>query len=112
MSLALRPDERRGRRQLYVATDSADTEAALARRAESTRRMVEVSRTPGRAGGSHVLAYADKSGATEEHALFGTPPEIGAKLDALADAGAEYVLLTVSGGKEQLHRFAEDVLDR
>jgi alkanesulfonate monooxygenase SsuD/methylene tetrahydromethanopterin reductase-like flavin-dependent oxidoreductase (luciferase family) len=97
-------------RQLYVASDRADAEAALARQAEYTRRTVEVSRPPGRTGGSHVLAYADESGATEEHALFGTPEEIRSKLAALSDAGVEYVLLTVLGGKEQLRRFAKEVM--
>jgi len=57
-----------------------------------------------------VLAYADKSGATEEHALYGTPEEIRTKLAALNAAGARYVLLTVLGGKEQLRRFAQEVM--
>jgi alkanesulfonate monooxygenase SsuD/methylene tetrahydromethanopterin reductase-like flavin-dependent oxidoreductase (luciferase family) len=97
-------------RQLYVASDRADAEAALARQAEYTRRTVEVSRSPGRTDGSHVLAYADKSGVTEEHALFGTPEEIRSSLAALSEAGVEYVLLTVHGGKEQLRRFAKEVI--
>ncbi len=97
-------------RQLYVARDRAEAEAALARQAEYTQRTVSVSRSPGRKGGSHVLAYSGKSGATEEHALFGTPEEISVKLAALNDAGARYVLLTVLGGKEQLRRFAREVM--
>ncbi len=97
-------------RQLYVARDRADAEAALARLAEYTQRTVSVARSPGREGGSHVLAYADKSGATEEHALCGTPEEIRAKLAALSDVGAEYVLLTLLGGKAQLRRFAQEVM--
>ncbi len=97
-------------RQLYVARDRADAEAALARQAKFTRRTVSVSRSPARKGGSHVLAYAGKSGGTEEHALYGTPKEICAKLAALNDAGARYVLLTVLGGKEQLRRFAQQVM--
>jgi hypothetical protein len=71
---------------------------------------VSVSRSPARKGGSHVLAYTDKSGATEEHALYGTPEEICTKLAAVNDAGARYVLLTVLGGKEQLRRFAQEVM--
>jgi alkanesulfonate monooxygenase SsuD/methylene tetrahydromethanopterin reductase-like flavin-dependent oxidoreductase (luciferase family) len=59
-------------RQLYIARDRADAEAALARQAKFTQRTVSVSRSPARKGGSHVLAYADKSSATEEHALYGT----------------------------------------
>ena len=82
-------------RQLYVAKDQADTEAALARLAHVHQRTVAVSRSPGGKAGSHVLAYADKAGATEANALFGTPDEIGAQLAALERAGAEYVLLTI-----------------
>src|SRR5690349_17945159 len=88
-------------RQLYVATDEADRAAALARQAAYTRRTVEVSRGPGAqfAGqsGSHVLAYADKAGGTEQHALFGTPDRIGAMLESLQQAGASYLLLTFAG---------------
>jgi alkanesulfonate monooxygenase SsuD/methylene tetrahydromethanopterin reductase-like flavin-dependent oxidoreductase (luciferase family) len=98
-------------RQLYVAKDRADAEAAKARAAMHTRRTVEVSRTPGAAvEGSHVLSYAGTEGATEEHGLFGTPDEICEKIDALRRAGAQYVLLTVLGGKEQLRRVARDVM--
>jgi len=97
-------------RQLYVAKDQADANAALARQAKYTQRTLSVSRSPGRKDGSHVLAYTGKSGATEEHALYGTPEEISAKLAAVSDAGARYVLLTVLGGKEQLRRFARDVM--
>jgi alkanesulfonate monooxygenase SsuD/methylene tetrahydromethanopterin reductase-like flavin-dependent oxidoreductase (luciferase family) len=57
-----------------------------------------------------VLAYADKAGATEVNALYGTPDEICGMLQALNKAGAEYVLLTISGGKEQLRRFARDIM--
>ena len=65
-------------RQLYVAKDEADKQAALVRQAAYTKRTLDVSRAPGGAGGSHVLAYADKSGGTEEYALYGTPDEISA----------------------------------
>jgi alkanesulfonate monooxygenase SsuD/methylene tetrahydromethanopterin reductase-like flavin-dependent oxidoreductase (luciferase family) len=97
-------------RQLYVADDRAEADAALQRLAEYTRRTVEVSRAPGRKGGSHVLAYADTVGATEEHALYGTPDDVVAELTALRGAGVEYVLLTVGGGKRQLQRFAREVM--
>jgi alkanesulfonate monooxygenase SsuD/methylene tetrahydromethanopterin reductase-like flavin-dependent oxidoreductase (luciferase family) len=101
-------------RQLYVANDEADRQAALRRQAAYTQRTVDVSRAPQRQGqshsGSHVLAYADKPGGTEENALFGTPAEIGAMLAALQDAGAAYVLLTVAGGRDQLRRFAQTVM--
>ena len=98
-------------RQVYVATDQADKEAALRRQAAYTQRTIEVSRMPGRAdGGSHVLAYADTAGATEAHALYGVPDEIRAKLANLEQAGACYVLLTFSGGVAQLQRFAGEIM--
>src|SRR5262249_61892112 len=58
-------------RQLYVAKDKADKEAALLRQAEYKPRTINVSRVPSAKTGSHVLAYADKAGATEENALYG-----------------------------------------
>jgi len=97
-------------RQLYVADGRADAEAMLARQAIYTKRTVDVSRTPGRSGGSHVLAYADRAGGTEANALYGTADEICAELAALERAGAEYLLLTIPGGKEQLRRFAREVM--
>ena len=101
-------------RQLYVAKDEADRKAALQRQAAYTRRTVEVSRGPDNATagtpGSHVLAYADKAGGTEEHALFGTPDQICTMLESLRHAGAHYVLLTFAGGIAQLNRFAGEVM--
>jgi alkanesulfonate monooxygenase SsuD/methylene tetrahydromethanopterin reductase-like flavin-dependent oxidoreductase (luciferase family) len=97
-------------RQLYVASDEADKQAALKRQAAYTRRTVDVSRKPEGKGGSHVLAYADKAGGTEEHALYGTTDEICKNLEALRQAGVAYVLLTVAGGSAQLRRFARDIM--
>jgi alkanesulfonate monooxygenase SsuD/methylene tetrahydromethanopterin reductase-like flavin-dependent oxidoreductase (luciferase family) len=96
--------------QVYVARDRADAEAARACQAAYTQRTVEVSRRPEGEGGSHVLAYADRPGATEEYALFGTPDQICGWLRELNGAGAEYVLVTLFGGTEQLRRFASEIL--
>jgi peptide/nickel transport system substrate-binding protein len=63
---------------------------------------VAVSRAPEAKAGSHVLAYADKAGGTEENALYGTPDEIVRMIEALRDAGVTYVLLTIAGGVDQL----------
>lgn len=97
-------------RQLYVAKDTADKEAALARQAEYTKRTVNIARTPDGKPGSHVLAYADRVGATEENALFGTPDEIARMLELLRSAGVGYVLLTIAGGVDQLRRFAREIM--
>ena len=97
-------------RQLYLAKDKADKEAALVRQAEYTKRTINVSRDPSAKSGSHVLAYADRAGATEENALYGTPDEIVGMIEALRDAGVAYVLLTIAGGADQLRRFAREVM--
>jgi alkanesulfonate monooxygenase SsuD/methylene tetrahydromethanopterin reductase-like flavin-dependent oxidoreductase (luciferase family) len=97
-------------RQLYVAKDKADKDAALLRQAEYTKRTINVSRPPDGKTGSHVLAYADKAGATEENALFGTPDEIGRMIEKLRGAGVTYVLLTIAGGIDQLRRFAREIM--
>jgi alkanesulfonate monooxygenase SsuD/methylene tetrahydromethanopterin reductase-like flavin-dependent oxidoreductase (luciferase family) len=104
-------------RQLYVAKDNADKQAALVRQAAHTQRTVDVSRKPkGQGGekgsqkGSHVLAYADGKGSTEENALYGTPDEIAAMLEDLQRVGVTYILLTVAGGAPQLRRFAHEIM--
>jgi alkanesulfonate monooxygenase SsuD/methylene tetrahydromethanopterin reductase-like flavin-dependent oxidoreductase (luciferase family) len=97
-------------RQLYVAKDKAEAAAALRRAAEYTKRIVDVSRLPGGKTGSHVLSYAATPGATEANALYDTPDNICEKLEAHRKAGVEYILLTMHGGKEQLRRFAREVM--
>jgi alkanesulfonate monooxygenase SsuD/methylene tetrahydromethanopterin reductase-like flavin-dependent oxidoreductase (luciferase family) len=97
-------------RQLYVAKNKADKDAALARQAEYTKRTVNVARMPDGQPGSHVLAYADRAGATEENALYGTPDEIARMLESLRSAGVRYVLLTIAGGVDQLRRFACEIM--
>ena len=48
--------------------------------------------------------------ATEAHALYDTPDEFLDKLEALRQAGVEYVLLTTLGGTAQLRRFAREIM--
>jgi alkanesulfonate monooxygenase SsuD/methylene tetrahydromethanopterin reductase-like flavin-dependent oxidoreductase (luciferase family) len=97
-------------RQLYVAFDANEAAAARERAARHTQRTVDVSRAPGQARGSHVLAYADGAGGTEAHGLFGTPDDIAERLRDLQRCGVSYVLLTILGGKEQLQRFARELM--
>jgi alkanesulfonate monooxygenase SsuD/methylene tetrahydromethanopterin reductase-like flavin-dependent oxidoreductase (luciferase family) len=97
-------------RQLHVARDKAEAAEALERAAQNTQRTVDVSRAPGQGGGSHVLSYAATPGGTEANALYDTADRIREKLEALRRVGADYVLLTTLGGKEQLRRFACDIM--
>ncbi len=98
-------------RNLYVARDADDASAALARQASIHDRMIERSRGPDGSRRSHIMAYADKAGATEAHALFGPPEEIVAGLQALHAVGVRYVLM--SGGdatRQSMRRFAAEVM--
>jgi alkanesulfonate monooxygenase SsuD/methylene tetrahydromethanopterin reductase-like flavin-dependent oxidoreductase (luciferase family) len=98
-------------RNFYVARDAADKAAALERQAEVHRRMIELARHPDRGHRSHILSYADHSGATEENALYGTPDELVERLRTLRDAGVEYVLLNGLGtARDSLRRFAREVM--
>lgn len=97
-------------RQLYVAEDQADTEAALVRLAHHNKRIVDVSRSPDSSKNAHVLAYADKPGETEANALYGTSSQIAEKLDALRNAGVGYVMFNIAGGVEQIRRFARELM--
>ena len=98
-------------RNLYVARDADDASAALARQASIHDRMIERSRGPAAAGRSHIMAYADKAGATEAHVLFGPPQEIIAGLQALQAVGVRYVLISSGEAtRPSMQRFAADVM--
>jgi alkanesulfonate monooxygenase SsuD/methylene tetrahydromethanopterin reductase-like flavin-dependent oxidoreductase (luciferase family) len=99
-------------RQLYVAKDRAEAEEALKRTAAATQRTIGVAQFPDAKGGSHVLSYAQTPGATEAHTLCDTPDRIADKLEALREAGVAYVLLTTHSGREQVQRFAQQLLPR
>jgi alkanesulfonate monooxygenase SsuD/methylene tetrahydromethanopterin reductase-like flavin-dependent oxidoreductase (luciferase family) len=98
-------------RNLYVARDGADASAALAVQASIHDRMIERSRGPHGSRRSHIMAYADKAGATEAHALFGSPQEIIAGLQALHAVGVRYVLISgAEPARQTLQRFAAEVM--
>lgn len=96
-------------RDAYVAQDGADKRAALERNARSRQRIVEVSRVPGRQGGSHVLAYEHTPESREAVALYGSPDEIRGKLEALRAVGVRYVLASFAGSHDSLRRFAREI---
>jgi alkanesulfonate monooxygenase SsuD/methylene tetrahydromethanopterin reductase-like flavin-dependent oxidoreductase (luciferase family) len=97
-------------RNFWVASDAADREAALRRQAQANQRLLNLSRGPASRPTSHILGYSDAPGAREAHALIGTPDEIAAKLDALQRVGVDYVLLSGQGSRDNLRRFAHDIM--
>jgi alkanesulfonate monooxygenase SsuD/methylene tetrahydromethanopterin reductase-like flavin-dependent oxidoreductase (luciferase family) len=56
------------------------------------------------------MSYADTYEAAEAGTLYGMPDEIIAKLQALQDVGAEYLLLNSAGWIQSLRRFAKEVV--
>jgi alkanesulfonate monooxygenase SsuD/methylene tetrahydromethanopterin reductase-like flavin-dependent oxidoreductase (luciferase family) len=97
-------------RDVTVAREADARNAALPRNARSPQRTIHVARTPGREGGSHVLQYAAAPDGNEKAALYGTPEEIAAGLEALRAAGAHYILANMGGASHtSLRRFAREI---
>jgi alkanesulfonate monooxygenase SsuD/methylene tetrahydromethanopterin reductase-like flavin-dependent oxidoreductase (luciferase family) len=80
-------------RNLYLARDAVDAQAALARLAQAHTGMVALSQHPDGRNQSHITAYAGTPGATEASALYGTPDQIAAELEALRAVGVRQILL-------------------
>ena len=97
-------------RDVYVARDATDKQAALERNARVRQRTIDVARAPGQTGGSHVLSYADSATGNEAAALYGNPDEIARKLEALKKAGVCYLLASMGGGsRDSLRRFSREI---
>ena len=97
-------------RDMYVAKSQADKEAAIARNNRFHERILNVARSPDRAGGSHILAYSHSAEQVETSPLIGTPDEIAEKLAGLRAAGVEYVIMSCGGSRESLRRFAREIM--
>src|SRR5262245_58094826 len=63
-------------RDLFVVDNEREREDAIERNNRVHARTLSVSRAPGRADGSHVLAYAHTPDQQRESPLIGTPDEI------------------------------------
>lgn len=97
-------------RSVHVVMTAAERQKALEARLAARRRVAQLAQRPDGQNRASLLSYADTLEASEAGALYGTPDEIAAKLGALRDVGAEYVLLNSAGGPETLRRFAREVL--
>jgi alkanesulfonate monooxygenase SsuD/methylene tetrahydromethanopterin reductase-like flavin-dependent oxidoreductase (luciferase family) len=96
-------------RDMYVARDEAEKQAAHDRNDEEHQRILAVSRWPDHAGGSHILAYSHDE-ASRANTLIGTADEIAGKLEALRRVGVAYVILNCGGSREALRRFAREIM--
>jgi alkanesulfonate monooxygenase SsuD/methylene tetrahydromethanopterin reductase-like flavin-dependent oxidoreductase (luciferase family) len=96
-------------RDLFVVDNACEKDAAIERNNRVHARTLSVSAAPGRAGGSHILAYAHTAQQQRESPLIGTPDEIVAKLERLRAVGVEYVMLNPAGSRANVRRFAREV---
>lgn len=97
-------------RSLNVVTSQAEREKALETRIAGRRRTDRLARRPDGQNTASFFSYADTPEAAEASALYGSPDEIAAKLEALRDVGAEYVLLNPAGGIQSIRRFAQEIM--
>jgi alkanesulfonate monooxygenase SsuD/methylene tetrahydromethanopterin reductase-like flavin-dependent oxidoreductase (luciferase family) len=97
-------------RDMFVVDNEREKETAIERNNRTHARTLSVSRAPGRAGGSHILAYAHTAEQQRQSPLIGTPDEIVAKLQTLRAAGVEYVMLNAASSRANLRRFAREVM--
>jgi alkanesulfonate monooxygenase SsuD/methylene tetrahydromethanopterin reductase-like flavin-dependent oxidoreductase (luciferase family) len=96
-------------RSINVVTTAAERERALETRLLARRRMERLAQRPDGQNRASMMSYADTLEAAEAGALYGTPDEVAAKLQALHDVGVRYVLLNSAGGITTLRRFTREL---
>ena len=98
-------------RAVHIAKDGADKEAALERRYQGHMRINALARRPDDETRARFKSHEEAARyESAESALFGTPDEIMRKLDALRQGGVEYVIINFGGSRENIRRFARDIM--
>jgi len=98
-------------RAVHIAKDAADKEAALERRYRGHMRIDALARRPDGDARTRFKSHEEEARyESAESALFGTPDEIMRKLDALRRGGVEYVIINFGGSRENIRRFARDIM--
>jgi alkanesulfonate monooxygenase SsuD/methylene tetrahydromethanopterin reductase-like flavin-dependent oxidoreductase (luciferase family) len=99
-------------RAVHIAKDAADKAAAIERRYQGHMRVNALARRPEGETRARYILDDEKEARHEsaESALFGTPDEIMRKLERLQQGGVEYVIINFGGSREQIRRFARDIM--
>jgi alkanesulfonate monooxygenase SsuD/methylene tetrahydromethanopterin reductase-like flavin-dependent oxidoreductase (luciferase family) len=97
-------------RSMNVVTTEAERRKAIETRLMIQKRIDRLAQTPEGNNKASIISYAHTLEAAGTSALYGTPDEIAAKLQALRGVGVEYVLLNSAGGLQSLRRFAREVM--
>ncbi|MGA7263342.1 MAG: hypothetical protein WBX30_20955, partial [Stellaceae bacterium] len=88
-----------------------DKEAALERRYQGHMRINALARRPDEETRARFKSHEEEARyESAESALFGTPDEIMRKLEALREGGVEYVIINFGGSRENIRRFARDIM--
>jgi alkanesulfonate monooxygenase SsuD/methylene tetrahydromethanopterin reductase-like flavin-dependent oxidoreductase (luciferase family) len=98
-------------RAVHVTDDPADKQAALERRYQGHMRINALARQPdGETRTRYILDEKEARHESAESALFGSPDEIMRKLEILQKGGVEYVIINFGGSRENIRRFARDIM--
>ena len=86
--------------------------AAIERRYQGHMRINGLARRPDGETRDRYILDDEKEARHEsaESALFGSPDEIMRKLETLQQGGIEYVIINFGGSREQIRRFARDIM--
>ena len=98
-------------RAVYFADTAEELEAAYVRRFQGHLRINKLAERPGderERFARHDEAEVRKL--CDDTAIFGTTDQIGRKLEALRDGGAEYVIVNFGGSIKNIRRFAKEIM--
>jgi alkanesulfonate monooxygenase SsuD/methylene tetrahydromethanopterin reductase-like flavin-dependent oxidoreductase (luciferase family) len=98
-------------RAVHIAKNAADKEAALERRYQGHMRINALAKRPDGDTRDRFKSHEEEARyESAESALFGTPDEIMRKLERLQKGGVEYVIINFGGSRENIRRFARDIM--
>jgi len=98
-------------RAVHIAKDSGDKEAALERRFQGHMRINALAQRPDGDSRERFKSHEEEARyESAESALFGTPDEIMRKLETLQKGGVEYVIVNFGGSRENIRRFAREIM--
>ena len=98
-------------RAVYFADTAEELEAAQVRRFQGHLRINKLAERPG--DERERFARHDEAEVRQlcdDTAIFGTPDQIARKLEALRAGGVEYVIVNFGGSRENIRRFALDIM--
>jgi alkanesulfonate monooxygenase SsuD/methylene tetrahydromethanopterin reductase-like flavin-dependent oxidoreductase (luciferase family) len=99
-------------RAVHIARDRDDLAAALERRFQGHVRINNLSRRPGHDERERFAAEDEREvrRVCDETAIFGNPDQIARKLEDLRAGGVHYVLINFGGSRENIRRFAREIM--